>query len=129
MNYQNKKVAGVWIDHGHAYVIRTIDYKADGTYEVHEKIKSEHHAERGGSEHTFHHKESQELKKFFQHITPHLQNTEAIYIFGPGKAQEQFKNFLLEDKHFQHKEIMLGSAQHQTHNQLIAQVRDHFNHH
>jgi stalled ribosome rescue protein Dom34 len=127
MKYQNKKVAGVWIDHEHAYIVRTNDYKPNGTFEIHEKIKSEHHSERGGSEHTFHHKESQELKKFFQNTASHLQETDALYLFGPGKAQEQFKNYLMEDKHFHHKEITLGGAQHQTPNQLIAQVRNHFN--
>ncbi len=128
MKYQNKKVAGIWLDHEHAYIIRTSDFLAEGTYDVHEKIKSEHHAERGGSEHTFHHKESQELKKFFVQIAAQVQHADALYIFGPGKAQEQLKNFLTDDKHFQGKEISTGTAQHQTHNQLLAQVRAHFYH-
>jgi stalled ribosome rescue protein Dom34 len=128
MKYQHKKVAGIWLDHHHAYIIRTPDYLAEGEYDVREKIKAEHHGERSGSEHTFHQKEARELNKFFREICKHIQQVDALYIFGPGKAQEQFKNYLSEDKHFQSKEIIIGTAQHQTPNQLIAQVRAHFYH-
>lgn len=126
MKYVNKKVAGVWLDKDHAYIIRTADYSADGQFEVHEKIKPIHHGERSGSEHTHHQKEAQALKKLFEEIEKPIAMADAIYIFGPGKAQEQLKNYLSEKKPFQSKEIVLGTAQHQTHNQLIAQVRDHF---
>ncbi|MBU6203748.1 MAG: hypothetical protein ACK5AS_01060 [Bacteroidota bacterium] len=128
MKYQNKKVAGVWIDHDHAYIIRSSDYKSNGLFEIQEKIKADHHPEHSGSEHTFHQKQAQEQHKFFSALTSHLNQADALYIFGPGKAQEQLRNYLIEDKQYKNKEIVTGTAQHQTPNQLIAQVREHFYH-
>jgi hypothetical protein len=47
-------------------------------------------------------------------------------IFGAGKAQEQFKNFLMEDAHFKTKKITIDSADTLTDPQMIAKVRDFF---
>jgi hypothetical protein len=47
-------------------------------------------------------------------------------IFGPGKAQEQFKNHLESDSQFNKKDISIDSADQLTEPQMVAQVRNFF---
>ncbi|HJW27742.1 MAG TPA: hypothetical protein VJ508_00660, partial [Saprospiraceae bacterium] len=55
-----------------------------------------------------------------------LLNYDEILIFGPGKSQEELRNFLHEDAHFNSKRIILTTSQHITDHQMIATVRDFF---
>lgn len=127
MKYQNKKVVGVWMDKDHANIFRTPDYSNDGDYTIHEKVAISHHGHHGRSEHTGHQKKIQETTKYFRELAVHLNKAEAIYLIGPGQSQEQFKNFLMEEKAFSGVEIELGTADHLSPNQVIAKIRDHFN--
>jgi hypothetical protein len=127
MNYQSKKVVGVWMDHHHAFVISTPDQHAEGEYDVVKKIaRHEHDSSNYKNEKVDLAKGSQEQKKYFKAISDQINHAEAIYIFGPGTAQEEFKNTLGHDHHYNGKEILLGTSDKITDNQMIAQVRDHF---
>jgi hypothetical protein len=53
-------------------------------------------------------------------------NYDEIYLFGPGKSQEELRNFLHEDSHFKNKRVAVGSASHMTDHQMVAKVRDFF---
>ena len=59
-------------------------------------------------------------------IASQLLKYDEIYIFGPGKSQEEFLNFLNDDNHFKNKKITLGSAEKMTDPQTVAKVRDFF---
>jgi stalled ribosome rescue protein Dom34 len=126
MNYINKKVAGVWIDHEKAQVIRTTDKSNQGQYNVSEKIVNKHHKDHGSSEKTHNNKTAQELHKYYEEITNHIQDYDSILIFGPGKAQEELKNFMHSNKHFSSKEIVVKSGERFTENEMIAFVRNNF---
>ena len=128
MKYNTKKVAGVWIDHKHAYIISTSDRKNEGTYEVIKKIEAEHHTDKSSSESVHHNKENQELKGFYQQVSTQLEGDDALFIVGPGKAQEELKNFLQQKQNFKNKEIELGTADHLSMNEMIAKIRTHFFH-
>ncbi|MBK9255087.1 MAG: hypothetical protein IPM42_06325 [Saprospiraceae bacterium] len=127
MKYQDKKVAGVWIDHNEARIVTTSDHQPNGVFEVVGKVKSEHHTHKGSSENTFNNKQTQELNRFFKDLAVSIKSYDALYIIGPGQAQEQLKNFFKTDSNFKNKEVEIGTADtHQTHNQMIAQIRNHF---
>lgn len=128
MKYNGKSVAGVWIDHQHAYIISTPDRKNEGTYDVIEKIGAHHHNDHGSSEKVHNNKETQTLHQLYKDVAKHVESMDALLIIGPGKAQEEFKNFLHENKHFHSKEIALDSANHLSMNEMIAKVRMHFYH-
>ncbi len=128
MNYKGKKVTGVWIDHKHAYLIGTPDRNNDGTYGIIKKIEAVELIDHNRSEKTHHTKEDQILKGLYKDVTAQLESDDAIYIIGPGTAQEELRNFLKENKHFKDKEIEIGTADHLTTNEMIAQIRTHFFH-
>ena len=128
MSYSDKKVIGVWIDHLHAYIIGTPDLKNEGEYDVLKKIESHFNPSKGKSEGVMNHKHSNELKKLYKEVGEQVSQADAVFIIGPGKAQEELKNFLQEDRHFQAKEIELGTADHLSMNQMVAKIRTHFFH-
>ena len=118
---QAKQNIGVWMDHHNALFITS----AGGDYAVHEKIKAdEYHGDKG--EHAAMNAEKADNRKYYKAISHQLMNYDDIFIFGPGKSQEELRNFLHEDQHFKNKRIALASTDHMSDHQMIAKVRDHF---
>ncbi len=127
MKYQGKKVIGVWIDHKQAIMISTSDRMSEGDYSVIKKIVSKHHSDHSSSENAHHKKLAQEIHHLYDEVSQFIKEDDAIFITGPGTAQEELKNYLNTDQHFKNKEIELGTSDHPTDNQMIAEVRNHFN--
>lgn len=117
-----KQYAGVWMDHHQAMFIT----EADGEFTIqHERVVAgEYHGDKG--EHAYNNAEKTDNRKYFKTIGNHLLPFDEIYIFGPGKSQEELLNFLHEDNHFTSKKITLGSAEKMTGPQTVAKVRDFF---
>lgn len=126
MKYQDKKVAGIWMDKDHAQVYHTNDYSCEGDFVMSKKIDSAHHGHHGTSEHVGHQKKKQETTRYFKTLASHLSEVDAVYLIGPGQSQEQFRNFLKSDKQLSKIEIDLGTADHLSPNQIIAKIRTHF---
>lgn len=126
MNYSNRKVVGVWMDKNHAYLISNPDKSNKGEFAEMHKVEAHHHGEHGSSETVHHHKEVLETHKFFKDLSQHIESYECIYITGPGKIQEEFRNYLQEQHAFHNKIIELGTADHLSKEQMAAQVRNHF---
>ena len=125
--YQNKNVAGLWIDHEHAFLISTKDKNFDGEYDVMEKFKAPHHGIHTSSENAHHHKINQELHQFFKQMIPHLAGYDVILLTGPGKAQEELNNYIKHEGILRNVQIEMSTADtHLTHNQILAKVRGHF---
>ena len=120
-----KTVAGVWLDNTRAVVISNSPDVEASEYEIKGQVKSkESHG--GGSEHSMNNAKNNEVLKFFKSITGLLANYDEILIFGPGKVQEQFHNFLKDDHQFKNKQIIIDSSEQMTDPQMIAKVRTHF---
>lgn len=123
MKYQGKKVLGVWMDFQHAYVIGT-----DGAdYATLKTIKREGHEEDDyKNERVELSKEKLELKKYFKAIADEIDQAHVLFIFGPGKAQEEFKNALQDVHQFNGKDIVLGTSDKISAKQMVARVKEHF---
>ena len=122
MTHQHQKQsAGVWVDHQKAVIIT----KENGEYAFREKVEApgEFEAE---SELRINHAKHADLLSYFKSLSGHLQQYDQIMLFGTGKAQEQFRNYLNEDSKFQGKEITIENTQHLTDHQMVAKVRDYF---
>jgi stalled ribosome rescue protein Dom34 len=123
----NKKVSGVWMDSAHAYIIATNNRAVTGEYEIVAHVKSENHDDsRHKNEKSDMAREVGDLRKFFKEIASHIDEDNTIFVFGPGKAQEQFKHFLEDYQNFKSKTIELGTADKMTNNEMIAKVKIHF---
>jgi stalled ribosome rescue protein Dom34 len=118
---QSKLQVGVWMDHHQALLITEVN----GEFAVREKLHADHH--RGDhSEHTTHNTEQRDSRKYYKALGQALTGYDEIFLFGPGKSQEELRNFLHEDQHFKGKQIALGSVDHLTDHQVIAKVREYF---
>jgi hypothetical protein len=127
MSYQGKKIAGVWMDNKHAFIISTSNRKIDGDYIIVKKIEREGHEDEKYKNERFElSKDKMELKKYFKALSLEIEQDDAIYIFGPGKAQEAFKNVLKDILKFKTKELETGSSAQISTSQMIARVKEHF---
>ncbi len=117
-----KQYAGVWMDHHNALFITSVD--GEFTLRDDKVIAGEYHGDKG--EHAYNNAEKTDNRKYFKTIASQLLNYDEIFIFGPGKSQEEFLNFLEDDNHFKNKKITLGSAEKMTDPQTVAKVRDFF---
>lgn len=118
-----KQEAGVWMDNNKASVI-TRDSAAND-FAILQTIKSDDNRG-GGSEHSMNNAKQGNNTKFFKSISALLHEYDNLLIFGPGKAQEQFKNHLETDAQFSKKKISIDSADQLTEPQMVAQVRNFF---
>jgi len=109
------------MDHHHAIFITP----TQDDYAIHEKVKAEeYHGDKG--EHASMNADKAHAHKYYKALAQRLMTYDEIFIFGPGKSQEEFRNILHEDQHFKNKRIALGSVDHLTDHQMIAKVRDFF---
>ncbi|MBC7885166.1 MAG: hypothetical protein H7X99_06805 [Saprospiraceae bacterium] len=125
--YQNKKVIGLWMDHEGAYVINTPDNTNVGDFEVITKIKSNLHGSFGSSQDANSNKISTELHQYFKQLSRELNGNDFAYVIGPGKAQEEFRNFVKKEGALKDLKMEVDTAEaHMTNNQMVAKVRTHF---
>ncbi len=125
--YNDKKVAGLWIDHEKAILIHTNDQSNIGEYKTVKKIKANIHGSFGSSQNSNSNKLAKELHDFFKHVSHELTNIDFIYAIGPGKAQEEFRNFIKKESMLKTLGIEIDTADaHLSENQMIAKVRNHF---
>lgn len=113
------------MDSQHAFIISSEDYTPHGEFEVKAKVKCESHKKDDyKNDRVEMTKENAELKKYFKEISNNLVEVNNVYVFGPGKAQEQFKNFL-KDQHTQ-MVVELDTADGLSEHQMVAKVKKHF---
>jgi hypothetical protein len=128
MSYQGKKVVGIWMDQTHAFIISTSDRTPEAAdFAMLKRIdRDDHSNDVYKNESAELKKNTAEIKKYHKAITDEIINDEAIYIFGPGKAQEGLKNVLKDNHQFRSKEITLGTTSKMSINQMIERVRSVF---
>jgi hypothetical protein len=125
--YTGKKVAGLWIDHDKAILIETPDQSNTGDFVQIKKIKSNIHGSFGSSQNANTNKISKELHDFFRQVSQQLGGKDVVYVIGPGKAQEEFRNYLKKEGNLKSVTIELDTADaHISDNQMVAKVRSHF---
>ena len=123
----NKKVSGVWMDSQKAYVISTANETVVGNFEIISEIESDSHEDSDyKNDRAEQSRDNHDQKKYFKAIAAALNNDQEIFVFGPGKAQEQFKNFLEDYQNFNTKNITLGTSDKLSKNEMIAKVAAHF---
>ena len=124
-NNDKREYAGVCMDTATAEIICSNKEAENREFSIQHTIKSAE-AHTGGSEHSMNNAQHTNELKYFKSVAAQLMPYDEILIFGTGKAQEQFQNYLKDDAQFSHKKISIDSAQHLTDPQKIAMVRDFF---
>jgi hypothetical protein len=128
MSYQGKKIVGIWMDNKHAFIFSTANRHVGEDFTMLKKIERETHEEEKYKNERFElAKEKMELKKYFKALSDDIVYDDAVFIFGPGKIQEEFKNILKENHLFKSKIIEKGSSVSKLSiNQMLARVKEHF---
>jgi hypothetical protein len=128
MSYQGKKVVGIWMDQRHAFVISTESYKPhDGDFSVLDTIeKNDHSNDVYKNESAELKKDAADQKKYHAALMVAIKDVDAVYIFGPGKAQEEFKNVLKDNHQYKNKDIILGSSDKMSTKQMVERVKSIF---
>ncbi|MBW8360610.1 MAG: hypothetical protein K0M56_00320 [Kaistella sp.] len=136
-NNLNKQV-GVWLDHSEAYFIdlskdSNIVEKVNSDQESHLRIAGEQgdgvrlgNNRSTNNEHQKHSREQELSKEYYDMLADRLKNFDDILLFGSTHAKDELYNELKSDKHFDGKTISVKPADHLTENQMIAEVRKHF---
>ena len=120
-----RRQAGLWLDHRSAILISQDPEKPKEDYAIRKKLDAPQE-QRGGNEHAMNSGKQADTLKYFKGLANLVSGFDELLIFGPGKLQEQFRNFLSEEAHFNDTKITLDTSDHQTAPQMVAQVRDFF---
>jgi stalled ribosome rescue protein Dom34 len=120
-----KLKAGVWLDSHTAVIIDNTSENINDDYAIQHKVKG-NGPHSGGSEHSMNNAKQSDNMKYYKSISTLLLKYDQIFLFGPGKAQEQFFNYLKEDAQFKTKQMTIANTQQLTEPQIIAKVRDRF---
>ena len=125
MKQQKPKLsAGLWLDNHKALIISKGE--ENGDYAVEEKIMSENDSHMSASEHTQNQAKKGDMLKYFKQVSKQIIKFDDIYVFGTGKSQEQFHNFLKEDALFNNKKITVDSAGNLEEPQMVHKVKEFF---
>jgi len=136
-NIFTMKNTGIWIDKEKAYIV-SIENENETFQTVLSNI--EHYNIHGGSgtrlkggpqdvvqDRKYLEREKQQLKKYFKAIATHVDDTNALVIFGPADTNEKFSKELHENyKSLSAKIKGIKKADIMSDNQVKALVRDFF---
>jgi stalled ribosome rescue protein Dom34 len=121
-------VSAVWMDAKTANIFATADRSSIGEFDlIATEVCDNHDNAVFKNERVEQSRDDQEQKKYFKAIAAHVQNDDTIFIFGPGKAQEQFKNFLEDYQNFNTKQIELGTSDKISEGEMAILASNHFN--
>lgn len=135
-----KKQVGIWLDTDKAILIELDNSDEDMTtiasnVETRARYAGETkpHGKRASllanpvSKHT--HRQKQQMHQYFTNIMDQIETASDIYLFGPARTKIAFEKELKRHPTMANKHIEVESMGKLTPNQMLAMVRNHFEHH
>jgi stalled ribosome rescue protein Dom34 len=119
------KIVGIWLDQKEALMVTTEDHNNYGEFALRKTIHAKQHIT-SGNEHTMQNSDRGDHLKYLKDIAKGLTEFDEILLIGPGKSQEELRNMLSDDSHFNNKIIKVETADKLTENQLVARVKTYF---
>lgn len=124
-----KKQAGVWIDHKDAWVV----FVAEGAHEKDGEAGTAKHvhyaghgaAHEGAADDQRQRQATAHLGKYYDEVITHVHDADAILVFGPGEAKDEFHKHLVA-KGMAAKVVGVEAADKMTEHQVAAKVRKHY---
>jgi hypothetical protein len=132
-----KNLTGVWLD-GSVAVVVQLQGKEQHVKEIHSDIENRVHHWSEGDQGTFmgmHHinqeKKFEERKKhqldsYLKEVIELIKNDDEYYIFGPAEAKLRLKSMIEDNKQLSSRLRTVEAADHMTHNQIVAKVKDFY---
>ncbi len=121
----DRRLAGLWLDTQKAIITSNHDGQNASEFRILDTvIRDVQHG--NSSENAGNNSDQTTTAKFFKEIDHLLENTEELYITGPGTAQEELKNYLHDTAQFKNLKISVDSSQQMSNEQLLDAVKSHF---
>ena len=121
-----KKLAGLWIDQTKAVVVKNHNDFEVTEWNVSDTLKAD--VQHGNSnENAANNAEKTNRVKFFKEIEKAITNSVDLYVTGPGIAQEELKNYLLDTPQYKNLKITLGTSTDSNPDAVLNDVKSHYN--
>lgn len=121
----DRRLAGLWLDTQKAIITSNHDGQNASEFRILDTvIRDVQHG--NSSENAGNNSDQTTTAKFFKEIDHLLENTEELYITGPGTAQEELKNYLHDTAQFKNLKISVDSSQQMSNEQVLDAVKSHF---
>ncbi|WKS95813.1 hypothetical protein [Riemerella columbina] len=121
----DKKLAGLWIDHEKAVVVKNHNGQEVSEFKVTEHLKA-HHQGGNSNENAAHNAEQTNRTKFFKEIEKAITNSVELYITGPGISQEELKNYLADTAQYKNLKMSLGTSTDSSDASVLEEVKVHY---
>lgn len=122
----DKKLAGLWIDQTKAVVVKNHNDFEVTEWNVSDTLKAD--VQHGNSnENAANNAEKTNRVKFFKEIEKAITNSVDLYVTGPGIAQEELKNYLLDTPQYKNLKITLGTSTDSNPDAVLNDVKSHYN--
>lgn len=129
---------GVWIDHRRAFLVLLDQTVNSKTIHSHARRRRGARGEMGqGSpighedilpEDRINRRYRKHLDEYYQRVMEAIGDAQEIYLIGPGEAKTELKTHLLKNSRNQEPIVVLENADKMTDGQIIARVRDRYQH-
>lgn len=135
-----KKRVGLWLDQQKAYIVALDERGQSSVYTLESNAESHHKSTGGGKSRSglpfmtdapvagdrIKNRQQNQLKSFYHEIMDHLNDAQAIYIFGPGAAKLALEKLIRSDKSLAPKLKSVETTDSLTRNQIAARVRQYY---
>ncbi len=128
-------MAGVWIDHREAIVVKVTDegtetVRVDSEFESQPRRSSDHtsgnfESLQVQSDDTRERRKNADLNHFYDEVISHFDQAKSLYIIGPGEARTELRK-RLESKHQSAGKCVIEATDKLTPPQIVARVSAHF---
>ena len=135
-----KKQTGIWIDTSRAVIVTLNDGKEKITEiesDVENRIYHDKEGEKGtfsGTHHgsnetTFEERKKHQMNHYIKDVISHVKESDELYVFGPSEAKTRLEQKLNDEKSFDGSKLKaVETADSMTSNQIVAKVKEFFNH-
>jgi len=140
-----KKYAGIWLDHRKALLVYlisgrpTFDEEPESVERLESNVERKVRLSRGSRSRKtpygpqeiavdgkLEDRIKRQLKQYYRSIIEKIEDTDRIYIFGPGEAKVELRKEIEKSKDFAGKIKQIESADKMTQKQVAAKVRAFF---
>lgn len=122
----DKKLAGLWIDQTKAVVVKNHNDFEVTEWNVSDTLKAD--VQHGNSnENAANNAEKTNKVKFYKEIEKAITNSVDLYVTGPGIAQEELRNYLLDTPQYKNLNITLGTSTDSNPDVVLNDVKSHYN--
>jgi len=130
------KSIGIWLDTQKAIMV----FLNNGKHQIKEvasnvetyhfkggsRSKTPYGPQQTVSESSFNLRKKKQLNNYFKQLASLAENTESLYVTGPGEVKTHFSKYLKENSALSNKLLKVDTSDSMTNNQLVVKVKDVF---